>query len=111
MEERNIPSPAQRAQELHQRTRTFGKFETEQRLIVNLARAPADHVPNVRFRQLVVGETVTSIAASLEVARDCRRLVVVSRLDADENVRLLARGEAVVELGDVGLPDRGTEIE
>src|SRR5438128_4201750 len=55
MEQRNIPSAAQRIEELKQRARPFGKFESAKALAFHITRVSSDHISDMQLREFVLG--------------------------------------------------------
>ena len=65
---------------------------------------------DVQLGHLVVGEVERLVAARVQLARQRRRVAPRVDADADEDVRLLAAVQAVVELGDDALAERDAEV-
>ena len=110
VEQADVPTTAERVEEVGQRAGTLGKLEPAQTLVADLRRVSADHVPDVQLGHLVVGEIDRLVAARVEQLG--QRDAVLARLggDADEDVRLRPPAQPVVELRDDAAADRRAEF-
>ena len=109
VEQADVPRVVQRFQKLQQRARTLGKLEAIQALVVRFGSATADHMPQVNDREFVVGQVEHIVARLFEVGDQARALIGAFELHTDEDLRVGARGVAIVELGDAAAADRATE--
>ena len=99
------------AEELPQRARPLGELHRHPHLVAHRRRPSAHHVPDVRLGEVVLAQVDARIAARGQLARDGARAVAARHLDPDEDVRLGARRQAVVELGDAAVAERLAERE
>ena len=97
--------PAERLQELHERSRALRELEAVEPLVARRG-PPAHHVAYVALRHLVVGEVESRVAALAERRRDREPVLARGGPQAHEDVRLVARREPVVELRHHARPDR-----
>ena len=109
VEQADVPVRRHGRQEFHQRARTLRELETEQAFARRQRRAAADHVADVLLGQLVVAQVAHVEAFVLQGPRDVGGLAPARDLHADEDMGAALVGDAVVELGDVALPDHGAE--
>ena len=88
----------------------LGELEPAQPLVARVGSAPADHVPDVQLRHLVLGEVDRFVAAAGQQRGERGRVLARLGRDADEDVRLLASAQAIVELGHDPAADRRAEF-
>src|SRR5690242_6636152 len=55
MKQADVPTAAERVEELHQRARPLGEFEAARPFLPHVVGAATDHVTDVQLRHLVVG--------------------------------------------------------
>src|SRR5262249_6455660 len=99
VEQRDVTARAEVAEELEQRSRTLRELEGVEHLVAHVRGPAAHHVADMRLGEIVLAEVQACVAQAAQVLRDRRRLVLAGDLEADEDVRFVARSEAVVELG------------
>ena len=100
VEQADVPVGRHRLEEPHQGARPLRKLETEQALVRGQRRATADEVADVQLGHLIVGQVQRLETVAGEMGGDLFALALPGRLDADEDVRSLGVGDAVIELGD-----------
>src|SRR5690606_17834581 len=107
MEHADVPTVADRLQELQQRAGPLRELETVDQLVDDRRDVAADHVPHVQLRELVVRQVEHRVAARGETLHQRLRLAAAAvERDADEDARLIRRGVAVVELGHAARAER-----
>ena len=62
VEKTDVPSAAQRIEELEERSRPFGELKTAEPFALDIARVPSDHVSHVQLREFVVREIGSFVA-------------------------------------------------
>ena len=110
VEQADVPAAAHAGQELHQRARPLRELEAVEDLVLRRRRVPADQVPDVQLRHLVVGQVVRLDPALPELGQQLLGLAPVRDLDPDEEVRDAGVGIAIVELGDRSLAEEPAEL-
>ena len=87
-----------------------GNSNRQTRSAATCGRVPADHVPDVELGHLVGRQIGGFVAEAAQTRGD--RLAMMPRLgrDADEDLRLVAAAETVVEFGDDAPAERGAEL-
>src|SRR6266699_3486837 len=78
MEEADVPSAAERVEELKQGPRPLRELETAEALAPDVTRMAADHIPHVKLRQFVVGEVGRYVALAKETGFDLVRVLAAA---------------------------------
>jgi hypothetical protein len=111
MEQRDVPAPADRVEEVHQRARSFRELETVEVLVGQAGHASADHEPHVHLGHLVAGHVDHCESVAAQVGDDRLALdVSFGQLDAGEHMRRRRRRISVIELGDDASADLAQEL-
>ncbi len=100
MEEADVPTPAERVEELKQGAGTFRELETTEAFASHVARMTADHISHVKLREFVVGEVGRFVALAEEIGFDLRRVLAAANAQADEDIRALTIIQTIVEFCD-----------
>jgi len=109
VEQRDVPPATQRVEELQQCPGALGELEAAHSFGARRRAHVPHHVANVQLRHLVVGEISRLVALGAQPRDDGVGVTARLRRQAYEDVRLVARAQPVVELGDDAPTERRTE--
>ena len=104
VEQADVPAGTHPVQEVHQRTRTFGKFKTIDHLVPGLWRVTAHQMTDVRLGHFIVGQIERCVTMLAQLIDELQRLCARANLHPDKYVRFLVVVEAVIEFGNVAPP-------
>ena len=106
MEQADVPTGAHAVEKAHQRARTLGKFEAIKNFVGGVGRVATHQMANVQLRHFVVGQVRRVDLAPRQLAQQMLGLLPIANFDADEQMRDLRIGIAIVEFGDIAVAEQ-----